>query len=264
MSHVVSSDGTSIAFSRAGDGPPLILVDGALCHRAFGPMAAMAEQFAPHYTVYTYDRRGRGESGDTQPYSVQREIEDIEALIKEAGGSAYLYGVSSGGALALEAANAGIGVQKLGVYEAPFVVDDTHEPRPDDYLDRMDALVAEDRRGAAVKLFMRTVGVPAVFLALMQLMPVWRRLKGVAHTLPYEFRILGDTGKGKPLPANRWTAVTMPTLVMDGGKSQPYLRNAMRMLADVLPNAEYRTLPGQTHMVKAKAQLPALTAFFGS
>lgn len=263
MNTVVSSDGTTIAFDRTGEGPPIVLVDGALCYRGFGPMMRLAERLAQHFTVFTYDRRGRGDSGDTKPYAVEREVEDIEGLIKEAGGSAYVYGVSSGAALALDAAARLGGITKVAVYEAPFIVDDTRAPVPDDYLDRLDGLIAADRRGDAVKLFMKTVGAPAVFVALMRVMPAWSKLRAVAHTLPYDFRILGDMESGKPLPADRWATVTVPTLVMDGGKSPAWTRNAMKALADVLPNAEYRTLEGQTHMVKAKAHAPVLVEYFG-
>jgi pimeloyl-ACP methyl ester carboxylesterase len=262
MNTVVSRDGTAIAFTRSGEGPPVILVDGALCYRASGPSGALAARLSGRFTVYSYDRRGRDGSGDTLPYTVEREVEDIEALVKEAGGSAYVYGISSGAALALEAAARLTGIRKLALYEAPFIVDDTHPPRPEDYLARMDELVAAGRRGDAVRMFLRTVGVPAFGLMIMRLMPVWRKLTAVAHTLPYDLRVLGDTGSGRPLPADRWATATVPTLVMDGGKSPAWMRNAMRALADVLPDARYRTLPGQTHLLKPQALVPVLREFF--
>ena len=133
MGTLHSSDGTPIAYETAGDGPPVILVDGALCYRASGPSAPLAALLAEHFTVFTYDRRGRGESGDTAPYAVEREVEDIAALIDEAGGSACVYGISSGAALALEAANRGLGIERLVVYEAPFIVDDSRAPLPYDF-----------------------------------------------------------------------------------------------------------------------------------
>jgi alpha-beta hydrolase superfamily lysophospholipase len=262
MNIVVSRDGTAIAFTRSGEGPPVILVDGALCYRASGPSGPLAARLSGRFTVYSYDRRGRDGSGDTLPYTVEREVEDIEALVKEAGGSAYVYGISSGAALALEAAARLTGIRKLALYEAPFIVDDTHPPRPEDYLARMDELVAAGRRGDAVRMFLRTVGVPAFGLMIMRLMPVWRKLTAVAHTLPYDLRVLGDTGSGRPLPADRWATATVPTLVMDGGKSPAWMRNAMRALADVLPDARYRTLPGQTHLLKPQALVPVLREFF--
>lgn len=260
--NVKSADGTRIAYEISGDGPPVILVDGALCYRASGPSRPLAARLASRFTVACYDRRGRGDSGDTPPYAVAREVEDLAALIDEVGGSASVYGISSGAALALEAAAHVDGVRKLALYEAPFIVDDTHPPRPEDYLARMDELVAAGRRGDAVRMFLRTVGVPAFGLMIMRLMPVWRKLTAVAHTLPYDLRVLGDTGSGRPLPADRWATATVPTLVMDGGKSPAWMRNAMRALADVLPDARYRTLPGQTHLLKPQALVPVLREFF--
>jgi pimeloyl-ACP methyl ester carboxylesterase len=147
MNTVRSADGTTIAYTRAGQGPALILVDGALCSRSFGPMPKLAEQLTPHFTVYTYDRRGRGESGDTKPYSPDREVEDLEALVALAGDTVYLHGTSSGAALALEAAKHIRSVAKLAVYEPPFIVDDTRTPMPDDWLPRLNALVAAERKG---------------------------------------------------------------------------------------------------------------------
>lgn len=264
MNTVQSQDGTSIAYERMGTGSPLILVDGALCYRDFGPMRALAELLQTHFRVYIYDRRGRGESGDTRPYAVEREVEDIEALIDEAGGEVFVYGVSSGAALSLDAANRLSSIKKLAVYEAPFVVDDSLPPRPDDYLPRMDALIAADKRGDAVKIFMKTVGTPRFAILMMRFMPVWSKLQGVAHTLPNDFRILGDTGSGKPLPRDRWNNATMPTLVMDGGKSPAWMRNAMHTLCQTLPNAQYRTIKGQTHMLAPEAVAPLLVEFFQS
>ena len=210
MSTVRSADGTTIAYTRAGQGPPLILVDGALCSRSFGPMPKLAEQLTPHFTVYTYDRRGRGDSGDTKPYSPDREIEDIEALVAVAGDTVYLYGTSSGAALALEAAKCIRSIAKLAAYEPPFIVDDTRTPMPDDWLPRLYALVADGQRGDAVKMFMRFVGTPAVFTAVMPFTPVWSKLKAVAPTLPYDITILHDHQRGMPLIAQEWAAIKAP------------------------------------------------------
>jgi pimeloyl-ACP methyl ester carboxylesterase len=265
MSKVTSKDGTSIAFDKIGQGPAIILVDGALCYRASGPNGPLAKLLAPHFTVFTYDRRGRGESGDTAPYAVEREIEDLDALINAAGGSVDVYGISSGAALALEAANRGFAIKKLVLYEAPFVVDDSRAPISEDYVAQMNKLIAADRRGDAVKLFMgKGVGLPAFVVAMMRFMPAWSTLKAVAHTLPYDTALTADKQRGQPLPANRWTAVTMPTLVMDGGKSPTWMRNAMKSLANILPNAKLRTLEGQTHMVKPEILAPVLAEFFGA
>ena len=264
MNKVLSKDGTTIAFDWSGKGPPVILVDGALCYRASGPMGPLAALLAEKFTVFTYDRRGRGESGNTMPYAVEREVEDIEALIKEAGGSAYVYGISSGAALALEAANHGLPIKKLALYEAPFIVDDSRPPIAPDFVAQLNALISADRRGDAVKLFMKLVGVPGIFIAIMRFMPAWKKLKGIAHTLPYDITIVQDNQRGTPLPDKRWVSVKAPTLVVDGGKSPAWMRNGMRALAAVLPNAKLRTLEGQTHMVKPKALAPVLMEFFTS
>jgi pimeloyl-ACP methyl ester carboxylesterase len=264
MSTVRSKDGTTIAFDRKGSGPPVILVDGALCYREMGPMKALADVLSEHYTVFTYDRRGRGESGDTPPYAVEREVEDVAALIAEAGGSAYVCGISSGGALALDAAASGLAIDKLALYETPFVVDDSRPPMASDYRGKLDAALAADRRADAVRLFMRRVGVPRPVVALMRFMPAWAKLKATAHTLAYDDEVLGDTGSGKPLPADRWASVSAPTLALDGGKSPEWMRTAMEAVANLLPDARHGTLPGQTHMVKAKVLGPALHEFFAA
>jgi pimeloyl-ACP methyl ester carboxylesterase len=155
MNRVISSDGTTITFDRVGEGPPLILVGGAFCYRASGPNGPLAAALAEQFTVFTYDRRGRGDSADTGPYAVEGKVEDLEAVIKEAGGSASVYGISSGAALALDAANRGLAINKLALHEAPFVVDDSRPPFPKDYLAQLTEMIAADRQGDAVKLFMR-------------------------------------------------------------------------------------------------------------
>jgi pimeloyl-ACP methyl ester carboxylesterase len=262
MDTACSKDGTPIAFDRSGRGPALILVDGALCYRDSGPSRALAAALSKHFTVITYDRRGRGRSGNTRPYSVDREVDDLEALIIDAGGAAFVYGISSGGVLALEAANRGLAITRLALYEAPFIVDDSRPPIPGDFLARLDDAIAGNRRGHAVRLFLNLVGVPSIFVMLMRLLPMWSKLERVAHTLPYDLALVEDNQRGRPLPPDRWAGATVPTLVMDGGKSPRWIRHAMRALAGVLPNAEYRTLEGQTHMVNAKAHAGPLVEFF--
>jgi len=262
MSTVRSSDGTAIAYDKSGEGPPVILVDGALCYRASGPSRPLAALLAPRFTVYTYDRRGRGESGDTAPYAVEREVEDLQAVIEEAGASACVYGISSGAALALEAARRGAGIERLALYEAPFIVDDSRPALAGDYLPRLNQLLAADRRGDAVRLFLREVGLPGVVIALMRFLPAWSKLKAVAHTLPYDFATLDGFQAGQPLPATRWTTVTMPTLVVVGGKSPAWFHHGVQALADALPNARHHLLEGQTHMVRPKVLAPLLAEFF--
>jgi pimeloyl-ACP methyl ester carboxylesterase len=262
MNTVRSADGTAIGYTRDGQGPPLILVDGALCSRSFGPMPKLAGQLTQHFTVYTYDRRGRGESGDTQPYAPEREVKDLEALAAAAGAPVYVHGTSSGAALALEAAKRLRSIAKLALYEPPFIVDDSRDPMPDDWLPRLEQLVAGRRPGDAVKMFMRFVGAPAAFTAVMPLTPVWGKLKAAAPTLPYDVRLTHDHQRGLPLTAGEWDAVKVPTLVAAGGKSPAWMANGTRALAGALPDAAYRTLPGQNHMVKAQAIAPVLTEFF--
>jgi pimeloyl-ACP methyl ester carboxylesterase len=260
---VVSKDGTAIVFDRIGNGPTVILVDGALCCRSMGPSGQLAELLSQHFTVITYDRRGRGASGDTAPYAVEREVDDIAALLNEAGGAAFVWGMSSGAVLALEAANRLRGIKKLALYEAPFIVDDTRPTTESDWVQIGEA-VAADRRSEAVKLFLKSVGVPGFFMALMRLMPMWSKLKAIAHTLPYDGAIVQDNQRGKPLPPRRWASVTVPALVMDGGNSPAWMLHANRALASVLPNARYRTLEGQTHLLKPTAHAPILVEFFKS
>lgn len=259
---VTSKDGTVIAYSQAGQGPALILVDGALCYRQFGPAQEMAAKLSPHFTVITYDRRGRGESGDTQPYTTEREVEDLAALIEAAGGTAYVVGQSSGAALSIEAANRLPGITKLALYEAPFVVDDTGKPITQTFLDDLKEAVAQNQRSKAVKMFMKQVGTPVFMLVIMPLMPMWSKLTAVAHTLPYDISTIVAYGSGKPLPNMLGSSITAPILVMDGGKSPTWMRHSMQALSQTLPNASYRTLGGQNHMVKADALVPALEAFF--
>jgi pimeloyl-ACP methyl ester carboxylesterase len=261
MTTATSADGTAIAYEVSGNGPALVIVDGAMCYRDSGPSRPLAAELAADFTVHTYDRRGRGESPVAQ-CSPEREIEDLEAVVKQAGGNAYVFGASSGAVLALEAANAGVGVRKLAMYEPPLIVDGTHAPAPESALADMRALVADNRRGDAVKAFMKAVDVPGFAIGMMRLLPVWKKLKGVAHTLPDDLVLLEGLRQGRPLPTDRWTTATMPVLVANGGKSPEYMRNGAAALAAVLPNAVHATVPGQTHLVKAKALAPVLRSFF--
>jgi pimeloyl-ACP methyl ester carboxylesterase len=265
MKKVTSKDGTPIAFDQSGEGEPVILVAGALGVRSHPMTTHLAELLAPHFTVLNYDRRGRGDSGDTAPYAVQREVEDIEALIDEAGGSAFLYGISSGAVLALEAASRlPSKVKKLAMYEPPFFVDDSRAPLAKDYVRHLNDLVSSGRRGDAVEYFMtEAVGVPAEFLGQMRNQPMWPEMETVAHTLAYDGAIMGDNVSGNPLPAGQWASATSPTLVMDGGASPQWLRKAAQAIAEVLPNPQYRTLEGQTHGVEGEALAPVLVEFFG-
>jgi len=260
MNKVISKNGTAIAFDRLGKGQPIILVDGALCSRSFGPMSKLAPLLAENFTVINYDRRGWGDSGDTKPYTVEREIEDLEALIKEAGGSTYLLGLSSGAALALRAAASVRHVTKLALYEPPFVAmgDNGHQP-PADHEAQLNQLISSGRPGDAVKFFLtKVVGFPVIFFFVIRLLPVWSKLKAVAPSLPYDAAVMGDYS----LPAKVVASVTVPTLVIGGEKSQVELHRAVRAVADVLPDASCRMLKGQTHNVSVKVLAPVLMEFF--
>lgn len=265
MHTVTSKDGSTIAYDRQGSGPTVILVGGAMSFRKFKKMSELAELLAEHFTVINYDRRGRGDSTEVKPFSVDREIEDIAALIEAEGGSASLWGWSSGGALALRAAGAGIGVDRAAAYEVPFIVDPAHKYPTEDYGQVLDGLVAADDRTGAVKHFMRNaIGIPAPFVALMRLMPMWKDLESNAHTLPYDRAALGDHNMyGAPLRPEEWASVTMPALVAYGSKSPAVLQQGAHALADVLGEPDLRELPGQSHNVSMKALAPVLAEFFG-
>jgi pimeloyl-ACP methyl ester carboxylesterase len=261
MSQVISRDGTAISYQRLGQGDPVILVDGALCSRQFGPMPKLANILARRFTVFMYDRRGRGESGDTGPYAPDKEVEDIAALIGAAGGTAYLAGLSSGAALALEAAASGLPVKAVAAYEPPFLQEDGSAGRPA-HEARLKELIARGDRSGAVKYFMGSmVGVPRVFIRLMQAMFwVWGKLKAVAHTLPYDAAVMGDMR----VPRARLATIKTRTLAMHGSKTDARLQTAARAVAAAIPGAVHKTLPGQTHNVAPQVLAPALVEFFGA
>ena len=264
MPHVTSADGTRIAYESMGSGPAVILVDGALCYRGSGPALPLANELKNDFTVFVYDRRGRGESGDTQPYAVEREVEDLQAIIAAAGGSVMLYGISSGGALALEAANKTAGVSKVFVYEAPFITDDSRHLKPR-YVERMNELVRSGDTGGALKHFMRTgVGVPAFAVFMMQLMPMWKRLKQIAPTLVYDTAIVGPLMQSRPIPRGTWANLRQPAMIVGGTKSDAWMRNAQKSIAAALPNARHAELAGENHMVKPTAIAPLIRDFFAA
>ena len=259
MKKAISRDGTAIAYEQTGHGSALILVDGALCSRSFGPMPKLAPLLAPHFTVFTYDRRGRGQSGDTQPYSKEREVEDIAALVQQAGGSAFVLGLSSGGALALEAAASIVGVKKVAAYEPPFV-EEGSQLRGADHEQQLKSLLADGSRGGAVKYFMRSmVGAPAPLVVMLRLMPwIWRKLEAVAHTLPYDAAVMN----GFKVPTARFASISIPALVMHGSKTDARLQRAARAVEEAVPGAQHVTLADQTHNVKPAALAPAVMKFF--
>ncbi|MBK8902688.1 MAG: alpha/beta hydrolase [Anaerolineaceae bacterium] len=265
MSSVTSKDGTKIAFDKVGSGPAVIFVNGAISYRrAFDPtLEQLAELLGQQFTVYNYDRRGRGESGDTPPFTKEREIEDIQALVEEAGGEAMLFGVSSGAAVALETAATTPAITKLFLYEIPFIVDDGRSPVAPDYVEHLNKLVADDRRDEAVAYFLtEAAGIPPEYAAGAKQDPSWPRMVGVAHTIAYDGSFVAEFMQGKPLPTDRWANVTIPVLVAAGGDSDAWMHNGADALARVLPNASRTTLPGQTHQVDPHVLAPVMIEFF--
>ena len=260
-STVTSKDGTTIAYDKIGHGPTVILVAGALCSRSFWSGPELAKLLARSFTVYNYDRRGRGESGDTMPYAVAREIEDIEALIDEAGGSAYLYGHSSGAALVLEAAlRLGNKVKKLAMYEAAYNEDAEYQRAWKEYIKQLTEALAADRRGDAVALFMKYVGTPADQIEAMRHAPTWLMLEAIAPTLAYDHSAI--LGEDASVPTERAANVTAPALVIYGGASFPFMPDTAQALGKAIPYAQVRTLEGQTHNIDSDVLAPVLMEFF--
>jgi pimeloyl-ACP methyl ester carboxylesterase len=259
MDKVTSIDGTQIAFDQLGDGPPVIVVGGAMCDRALtGPTA---EELAKHFTVLNYDRRGRGDSGDTGPYAVEREIEDIGALIVEAGGTASVYGHSSGAGLALHATAYGVPIDKLVLHEPPYNTDGEEEQRISrEYALDLEAMLSEGRRGDAVELFFTTVGMPPEMVGGMRQTPRWAELEAMAPTLAYDSEIMGDSAGGT-VPAELAGRVSTETLVLVGGSSPAWTIDIGRQVADALPNGQHRVLEGQEHVVPPEVLVPVLAEF---
>lgn len=266
MNTVVSKDGTKIAYDKLGHGPALILVAGAFSYRKFPGQVELAYLLSQQFTVYNYDRRGRGDSGDTQPYAIDREIEDLQSIINEAGGSAYVWGLSSGAVLALQAAAKGLNITKLALHEPPFVVEAGDRKPPEDFTMHVNDLIAANRKADTIKYFMtKGMGAPSFVISLMRMMPgVWSNLMAVAHTLPYDAALLDGFMEGKSLPTELWNTVSMPTLVLEGIESPAALRHGAKALANVLPNAQLLSKKGLGHTKKLATKIiaPELTAFF--
>ncbi len=259
MKKVTSNDGTEIAYEKNGTGPAVVLVDGALCYRSFGPMAKLSELLAPHFTVYNYDRRGRGDSGDTQPYTVTREIEDIGALIKEAGGSAFVFGTSSGACLALEAASKlGDKIKKLAMYEAPYNSEKPVQQAWKEYRKQLTQLLDANCPGDAVALFMKSVGTPDDQIEGMRHAPIWPLFEAIGPTLAYDAAILGED---RSVPVKQAAKITTPALVMNG-TAIPFMLDTAQAIAKAMPHAQHRTLEGQTHDVNLEVLAPVLMEFF--
>ena len=263
MDHVTSKDGTPIAFERAGTGPAVILVGGALDEGSEN--APLIPLLAERFTVVNYARRGRGRSGDTPPYALEREIEDLEALVAEVGGSAHVFGASSGGSLAMEAAAAGVAIDRVAVYEVPYNIDPDGPHWNLSDVDKVNELLAAGCRGDVVELFMRTVGTPEEWIEGAKGSPAWPSLEGIAHTLGYDAACVRD---GYP-PVASFARIAQPALIITGGAHEDqgtlpadFFDRAAEVVAEAVPNAERLVLEGQGHMVDAEALHPVLERFF--
>jgi pimeloyl-ACP methyl ester carboxylesterase len=260
-----SADGTPIAFEREGSGPVLVLVDGALCSRAFGPGRDLQAALRDRFAVVLYDRRGRGDSGDTQPYAPEREIEDLRAVIEATAGAdgAFVAGQSSGAALVYRAAAAGVPMRRLAGYEAPWVgLRAGADGAPRDHLGELDGMIARGENGKAVGYFMtRMVGGPWFLPLMLRLMgSTWRKLRAAAPTLPYDARVMGAAFTP---PTDELARIAVPTLALCGGKSPAEMSRAQDAVAAAIPGARRETLAGQMHQVSATALAPVLAGFFG-
>jgi pimeloyl-ACP methyl ester carboxylesterase len=260
---MTSGDGTTIAYTKLGSGPPLILVDGAFCYRENGPASQLAPLLAKHFTVFAYDRRGRGGSGDAPVYAIEREVDDLRSLVREAGGSAFAVGISSGGALALQAAARGVSLKGLVLYEPPFIEDGGHPRSFETQKNRLEQFLAAGDRAGAVRFFLTDVyGAPKPFVAAMPLImrSSWKKNQSVAHTLPYDLTLLEDWS----VLRDRSRSVSIPTLVVGGDRSPTSLKDAVATVANALPNARRESLRGQDHNVSAPVVEPVITKFFNT
>lgn len=256
MGKAISRDGTVIGYDRTGLGDPVILIGGALCDRRVH--SGLADFLAPHFTVFNYDRRGRGESGDAPPYAVRREIEDIAALIAEAGGSAALYGISSGGALALEATAAGLPVTRVAAYEPPYLTAEADLAADVRNADPVPELIREGRAEEALEHFLGATGMPHEAIAEMRATPAWPALVAVAPTLVQDFAVMGNGA----VPAGRFAGIRVPALLLDGSAGMAFMHDAALAVAAVIDGARVITLPDQTHEVSVDALGPVLIEFF--
>jgi pimeloyl-ACP methyl ester carboxylesterase len=255
---VRSADGTEIAFERSGDGPVVVLASGATCTRHSD--APHAELLSDRFTVLNYDRRGRGDSGDTQPYAPQREIEDLAAVIEAGDGPACVLGFSSGAVLALEAATAGVPIAKLALWEPPFSVDDPEAPsRAREEIAYIQGLLAEGRRSDVLAQFFARTGAPEEVIAEMRQAPWWADAERLAHTLVYDYTIMADG-----LVPERYAALETPALVLGGGESRGFLEIAVKATAEAVPGAGMHIVAGQHHGVQADALAPVVSEFFAS
>lgn len=257
MEKVTSKDGTEIAYDKLGEGPPVVLVSGGSVDRMSN--AGLAALLAEDFTVFNYDRRGRGDSADNPAYEVARELEDLDTVIAVAGGAACVYGSSSGAVLAMWAAATGAAVTKLAMWEPPFILEGTRPKPPADTASIYRKFIAEGRRSDAAEYFMaKVVGLPDEFVAQAKASAWWPAQEAIAHTLAYDATIMGDYS----VPSDLVAGVTAPTVVLYGGASEDWLRQSTQAVADQLADGRHRVLEGQQHNVDAAALAPALKEFF--
>lgn len=257
-SFVTSKDGTRIAYDKVGTGPTLLIVNGAMGFRGNSFAKKFQAEFAKHFTVIDYDRRGRGGSGDTKPYSVKKEVEDIAALVAGPGaGSCLVFAQSSGAALALEAAASGVPMQRLFAYEPPYMVGDPKDRPAADFKEHLEALIAQDKRDEAVSYFMRTVGVPGFAVRIMRIFPFWKDLRVVAHTLPYDAAVMA----GFDFPTERLARLKVPVVAIAGEKTTPTLKRSVLEVVKTVPGAQQRVAPKMGHAVNAKRMAPLLRSW---
>jgi pimeloyl-ACP methyl ester carboxylesterase len=254
----ISRDGTPLAYQRTGQGPVVVLVSGAMSTGATA--APLANALSHRFSAVVYDRRGRGESGDTPPYAVEREVEDLAAVIDAVGGDAALYGMSSGGALALRAAAGGLPVRRVAVYEPPFDVREGRGQEHAEYTEQLTGALAEGRRGDAVALFLRVTGLAERMIANARQSPMWQGLEAVAPTLAYDDAVMGDG----MVPRDLLASLTIPVLAVAGGASPEPMREAARQVAQAAPRGTYQVLEGQTHAVEPEVLAPVLAHFLGA
>jgi pimeloyl-ACP methyl ester carboxylesterase len=260
LTQVMSADGTLIAFEQMGAGPPLVLVAGATCDAA--RMRPTAEHLARDFAVINYDRRGRGDSGDSLPYAVEREVEDIAALVSRAGGRASVYGHSSGAALALHAAAQGLPIDRLILHEPPYSPDEEeHRREAREYGQELESLLMQGRRGDAIELFFALVGMPPEMIGEIRRGPGWPTLEALAPTLAYDSAVMGDSTRGGTVPADVARRVTIPTLVLVGGASPDWMIDVGREIAAAVQNGAHRILDGQDHVVPPEVLAPVLKGF---
>ncbi|MFF9493596.1 alpha/beta fold hydrolase [Streptomyces flaveolus] len=253
-----SRDGTRIAYERTGQGPAVVLVSGAMSTGA--TLAPLAAELSDRFDVTVYDRRGRGESGDTAPYAVEREVEDLAALIEEVGGEASLYGISSGGALVLRAAASGLPVRRAAVYEVPYAMDDDSARARAEYTERLGEALGQGRRGDAVELFLRLTGLGEEMIRGARQSPMWAGMESLAPSLAYDDAVMGDAR----VPQARLAEITVPVLALAGDAGAEWMREAARAVADAVPEGTYRTLGGQSHMVEPGVLAPVLAEFLAA